>query len=900
MANEYSILIKAQLDDSSIKKLKSELEGLSKTASEIKIKVNKSSISGIGKEIKSQLKSIEVPSNIKLKPTVNKSTINSIQKDIRAGLKNIEVPVNIKLKPKVNKAGISSITNSVKSSLKSVTVPVKTTSKGTAASASSLASSTAKVTSAVDKQISAINKLATTVTKITAPIKSSTTGAVRGVVQTRNKYDNVVQRYSNQDLSAISKRADYRLSNLIPTKGMSSDIQSRFNEAYKLLTEFNNLKNQVSSSISQGNQGAAIAQFDQAINKGKELDNVLKMLKTDYDTYMSSQGSQAKSLQSSFNSLLSTAKQISALKVQQSNLLLGGKTNEANSLNSQIGTLTSQYRTLFNANKNNLSIAQRENLTSVFQNATNKINARQADAVAKIKLKVDSGDIDKQIGSVRSKISNLENSFSKFKTGKLIDTKSFTDMNNSINVAKTSLGQLENVSAKLKTSLATSTDTTAAINGFNNYNIALKQVSASINDASSAVAKVNNLKASLQEINSVMNGFSTGKFTAARTSLSTALSKLNQNDFTKNNPNYAAAIDQYNKVLAAEQKMKSAASSATSSNSASVNAATAAIKEYNAALDTARNKVTSLEVVQRQLASSATAAQEAANLSMRISGWMKNNTAAEKEFGASLRNVQAQLKSADAVQLRGLRQQFYGIQQQAIEAGKAAQSFGTRVSQSLKTMVAYTGLNNMFFYARSMFSGMVKNVENVDSAMTELKKVTDETSDTYGNFESEAYKTSQKIGTTQSDFINSTANFARLGYSMKDAAGLAEQANIYYSVGDGLDSIDQATTNLISTLSAFKSAGQDTVVTAKNIVDVLDNVSNKEAISSGGLGDILSRGGSSMAAAGNTLEETVALGVGMNQTVQNPASVGNGLKTNNIVFVYRNVHNRTHLIAGKA
>ena len=78
---------------------------------------------------------------------------------------------------------------------------------------------------------------------------------------------------------------------------------------------------------------------------------------------------------------------------------------------------------------------------------------------------------------------------------------------------------------------------------------------------------------------------------------------------------------------------------------------------------------------------------------------------------------------------------------------------------------------------------MYSNVVDIDSAMTELKKVTNETDSAYSSFLSNASKRSVELGTTITDYVNSTASFARLGYSMSEAKELAEVANIYSVVG---------------------------------------------------------------------------------------------------------------------
>ena len=61
---------------------------------------------------------------------------------------------------------------------------------------------------------------------------------------------------------------------------------------------------------------------------------------------------------------------------------------------------------------------------------------------------------------------------------------------------------------------------------------------------------------------------------------------------------------------------------------------------------------------------------------------------------------------------------------------------------------------------------MVNVVKDIDSAMTELRKVTDETDITYANFLDGAAVRAQNLGATISDTVSATADFARLGYDI--------------------------------------------------------------------------------------------------------------------------------------
>lgn len=96
---------------------------------------------------------------------------------------------------------------------------------------------------------------------------------------------------------------------------------------------------------------------------------------------------------------------------------------------------------------------------------------------------------------------------------------------------------------------------------------------------------------------------------------------------------------------------------------------------------------------------------------------------------------------------------------------------------------------------------------------------------------------------------------------------------IYTNVGDSIESISDATTSIISTMKAFNIEAQNSM----DIVDMFNEVGNSFAISAGGIGEALQRSASSLAAAGNTIEESIGLVVAANDVVQNPESVGTAM-----------------------
>lgn len=212
-------------------------------------------------------------------------------------------------------------------------------------------------------------------------------------------------------------------------------------------------------------------------------------------------------------------------------------------------------------------------------------------------------------------------------------------------------------------------------------------------------------------------------------------------------------------------------------------------------------------------------------------------------------------------------------------AGKDTKSWADKFGSLIGKFSSWLTVSQAVMAALRTLKQMVANVVEVDSAMTELKKVTNETDATYERFLTKAADRAKALGAPLSEVVEATSEFARLGYGVDDASKLANIALMYKNIGDGVQDVTQASESIVSTMQAFGLLPER----AEHIVDVFNSIGNKFAISSGGIGDALQRSAAAMNAAGNTLEETAALVAAANTVVQNPDSVGKNLPNNAVM-----------------
>ena len=214
------------------------------------------------------------------------------------------------------------------------------------------------------------------------------------------------------------------------------------------------------------------------------------------------------------------------------------------------------------------------------------------------------------------------------------------------------------------------------------------------------------------------------------------------------------------------------------------------------------------------------------------------------------------------------------------ENGNAHASLGDKIQGAVQKFSSWLSVSTLVMTAVRSVKQMVSASKELDTAMTELKKVTDETDATYSKFLTNASKRATSMGASVADTITATADFARLGYNLSDAENLADASIVYKNVGDGIESISDASDSIISTMQAFGVSADD----AMTIVDKFNEVGNNYAISSEGIGEAMLKSASSMNAAGNSLDETIALITAANTVVQNPESVGEFMPNNTAMY----------------
>lgn len=313
----------------------------------------------------------------------------------------------------------------------------------------------------------------------------------------------------------------------------------------------------------------------------------------------------------------------------------------------------------------------------------------------------------------------------------------------------------------------------------------------------------------------------------------------------------------------------------------------ALVKTYDTYIDTLTRVKNNLVTVSSQSKVTVSSLQ-AGKLDNKMAEWLNKNTRATKDYGEAIEKLRSQLDTLSSngklsqIDYDNIKFEFEDIVQQATAAGKAGETFGSRMSRTFGNMFRYFGAAEVLHKVEDVLKSMAENVVAVDTAMTGLYRVTDLTDEQYQKMYSNMVKSAKQYGTELVDIINSTADWAKLGFSVTEAQELANITSMYQHVTD-LDT-ETAVNNLVTAYKGFEDqllelTGGDVAAAVEYVADIFDKLGNEFAVDASDVGEALTRSASALQVAGNSIQETAAMATGITEVTQNAAKAGNALRT---------------------
>lgn len=263
----------------------------------------------------------------------------------------------------------------------------------------------------------------------------------------------------------------------------------------------------------------------------------------------------------------------------------------------------------------------------------------------------------------------------------------------------------------------------------------------------------------------------------------------------------------------------------------------------------------------------------------KINKILRENSAMSSEAKAKIKAYKQELISGNpSVSLEKIHGEILKIVNAEELAGRAGRSMFDVIKE--KAFYGFAAQIGMYFGFNDIINGfkqVASTIRELDTAYTEMRKVSDESAQSLKNFQKESFSTADSVGTTALAMQDATATWMRLGESLDDAKESAKDATVLLNVSE-FDNIDEATDSLVAMSQAYKDLDK------MEIIDVLDKIGNEYSISTDQLSTALKDSAAVLKTQGNDLAESVAL-----------ITAGKV-----ITCIYRNIYNRMNLIAGNA
>lgn len=295
----------------------------------------------------------------------------------------------------------------------------------------------------------------------------------------------------------------------------------------------------------------------------------------------------------------------------------------------------------------------------------------------------------------------------------------------------------------------------------------------------------------------------------------------------------------------------------------------------NAEMSKVRQLAVELQKVKKNLPDSkGSKAVSRINLIDSISEYQSKNTRLTADFQKKLDDLKASIRSLGAdADVSQLASEFGNLKVKIHEAGLEGRSFADVMKEKIWSQ--FSGqLANLFSF-QQMFQYMREGIDvvhDLDNAYVEMLKVSNDALSSLRQYKLESFSRADEVGTTGEKLMNSTADWMRIGESLEKAAASAKTTNKLLNVSEFTD-VNEATEAMVSMSQAYDTLSKD------DIVDKLNNVGNNFSISTQGLAEGLQRSASALKTAGNDMDSAIALMTAGNAVVQDPTSVGAGLRT---------------------
>ena len=267
--------------------------------------------------------------------------------------------------------------------------------------------------------------------------------------------------------------------------------------------------------------------------------------------------------------------------------------------------------------------------------------------------------------------------------------------------------------------------------------------------------------------------------------------------------------------------------------------------------------------------------------------WLKNNSAAAKDYGDALEDLALKQRNAtSADELKGYNKQVNALKTEAASLGKTGSSLFSDLSRGFKQIgqfaLTYGGIQK----GVDMIMDSVSELKEIDSILTEISKTSDLTNSQIKELGANSFEAASQWGRTAKDYLLGVQEMSRSGYYGDQAEKMAQTSILAQAAGD-LDA-DMANSYLLASNAAYQYQGNVEKLNA--LLDGQNMITNRNSVSMQDMAEATTRAASMASELGVSENELSAMiGTMTARTKADGGEIGNAIKS--LLINVQNINN---------
>lgn len=211
-----------------------------------------------------------------------------------------------------------------------------------------------------------------------------------------------------------------------------------------------------------------------------------------------------------------------------------------------------------------------------------------------------------------------------------------------------------------------------------------------------------------------------------------------------------------------------------------------------------------------------------------------------------------------------------------IDLGGSSRGIRDLTAAGNQMNLTYQAAHEIFSKSVGAISSMVSQVKEMDSAITEFRKISDLSGKSLNSYIEELADAGKVTGRTASAMLEAATMFRKSGFNDQESKNLATMATMYQNISDVQVSASDAAATIVSQLQAY---GRETLEPI-HILDAYNKVAADFAIGTNDISKAMEVAAAGMSTYGNSFEETIGLITAGTEIMQGRSSqVARGLNT---------------------